>query len=219
PEALSARGRGAVGPSSVRTKARGEALAVAAGRLGRGSLPAVVVLRPGHIYDDTRAGDPLVPLLRRTPPLRLGTGEARMSMVSVPRLVDAMLAAARGAEALRGRSLALRELDANFQQFYQERLLGRRLVGPVVPAWALLLAARAADAWCSAGGRLWRSRLCGACRRRAGGPGAARAAGWGLVAACLFERDPLRCFTEDGMRQMLLHLSLDDSATPRDLRA
>lgn len=197
----------------VRSKARGEARVNFEAK-GDSDLD-VVVLRPAHIFGDLVQKDPVAEYLCTIPPLRIGDSAVRMSMVSVNTVVEAILRASAHSKRLRGRTYALKDHDANFFEFYQERILSRRFWPlPRIPSWLALSAAHAADLWFLVVTTIWRA----CCPRQMTGecPGLLRRT---LLrcSAFLLERHPMQCFCAEGLRQALLDLTVDDTQARNDL--
>ncbi|CAE8719860.1 unnamed protein product, partial [Polarella glacialis] len=174
---------------------------------GRGEM-SVVILRPAHIFGAARnigsvLADPLASYLWSIPPVRLGSADSKMSMVSVSTVVEVSIRAAKAPQDLNGKCYAVKDLDANFFQFYQEQVLGRKLWPLLrVPDWAVLLAARAADWW-------YQMITCMTSLQNLPAPFR-----W---FGCIYFRDPMLCLTSQGVRQALLDLTIDDAATKKNL--
>eukprot|EP00434_Breviolum_minutum_P044150 symbB.v1.2.039397.t2/scaffold6537.1/size17269/1 len=135
----------------VRSKARGE-LQVHQWMAKTRDRVSAVVLRPAHIFGsyndlDFVAADVLAGFLRKFPPVQLGPPTARMSLVSVPTVVEAAVRAAQNANKLSGRCLAVKDLDANFFRFYHQDVLGRRMWPLRLPGILVVLAALVEDLW------------------------------------------------------------------------
>lgn len=182
----------------VRTKAQGElqlhrATSRATQSSTRSTRP-VVVLRPAHIFGPLRnsksmGADALAGFLRKFPPLQLGPWSARMSMVSVPTVIEAAVRAAQRAQKLDGGCFAVKDLDENFFSFYHEQILGRRMWRPLRLPGVLVFFASLVEDMCF----------------------------WLMSWLPWVRRHPVHCLTFHGVCQAFAHFVVDDAQTLQSL--